>query len=176
MYLRLDSFPALELPESFQFCTPQEIYINIPLEEEGVFSWSTGGSDSIVWIDDNLELTGFLENSCGIAEASIQFEMIDCEKLPPFPNAFSPNNDGVNDSFIADLKGYSVLDWIIYDRWGNKLASLSTENSGISSQIIWDGMCQGQILNPGVYVFVANIKHEISQESRYISGSITLLK
>jgi gliding motility-associated-like protein len=79
------------------------------------------------------------------------------------PNAFSPNNDGVNDTFhpfgpIGEIKSFEME---IFDRWGNLLYQ-GTE---------WDG----SDLRPGVFVYLINIDFEFGNSKSY-SGSVTLLK
>jgi len=63
------------------------------------------------------------------------------------PNAFTPNEDGLNDSFGA--LGYGVKDYhlIIYNRWGQ----LVFESNNINNQ--WDGTFQGVKSPPGSYIY-----------------------
>lgn len=63
------------------------------------------------------------------------------------PNAFSPNGDGINESF--QLKGEGVKDYLllIFDRWGREIfQSTSIHHS-------WDGTFKGQSVQEGVYVW-----------------------
>lgn len=63
------------------------------------------------------------------------------------PNAFTPNNDGVNDVFKAmgmELKDFSL---IIYNRWGEKVFQTKDINLG------WDGTYRGTPAPLGVYIW-----------------------
>ncbi len=82
----------------------------------------------------------------------------DCLQLPPkinIPNAFSPNNDGINDIFFAqgvfiqNLTGKASIDYQlrIYDRWGMLLFETNDINKG------WDGTYGGKPCELGVYVY-----------------------
>ena len=62
-----------------------------------------------------------------------------------FPNIFTPNNDGVNDIFLADY------DLKVYDRQGTLMYE---GNSG------WDGTHNGVEANPGVYLYTLFIPTE----------------
>ena len=64
-----------------------------------------------------------------------------------FPNAFTPNGDGINDSFGPVGHELSLVEFVIFDRWG----SVVFEAAGTSGQ--WDGrMVDGQQAPTGVYV------------------------
>ncbi len=63
------------------------------------------------------------------------------------PDAFSPNGDGQNDVFY--LKGDCIksMDFVVYDRWGNKVFESQNINTG------WDGNYMGKPMNAGTYVY-----------------------
>ncbi len=75
------------------------------------------------------------------------------------PNVFSPgNNDGINDFF--NLFGGPAIQNIqelrVYDRWGNKMF----KGNGIEANSFsegWDGKFNGKLVNPGVYVWSADV-------------------
>ncbi|MDC0303840.1 PKD domain-containing protein, partial [Flavobacteriales bacterium] len=65
------------------------------------------------------------------------------------PNSFTPNNDGLNDSFV--LKGQNecgVYILTVYDRWGKVLYLTDDLNQ------FWDGTYQGRDVKSGTYVYV----------------------
>ncbi|MEO0471257.1 MAG: gliding motility-associated C-terminal domain-containing protein, partial [Bacteroidota bacterium] len=64
------------------------------------------------------------------------------------PNAFSPNNDGVNDLYFAGGEGLISYEMQIFDRWGRIVTTLTNLSSG------WDGRNrQGNPVSEGVYVY-----------------------
>jgi gliding motility-associated-like protein len=66
------------------------------------------------------------------------------------PNAFTPNNDGINDIFRPILLGVKYLNYFqIYNRSGQLVFSFSKIHKE------WDGTFNGKPLNAGVYVWVA---------------------
>jgi gliding motility-associated-like protein len=87
------------------------------------------------------------------------------------PNAFTPNNDGVND--YISLYGYTqsmkYLSITVYDRWGEKVF----ESNDINFQ--WDGTYRGVKEAPGIYVYTLNITF-LSGASIANKGSITLIR
>lgn len=79
------------------------------------------------------------------------------------PTAFSPNADGVNDSFspFVPVEEVESIDLQIFDRWGNLLFQGAA----------WEGRDHP----PGVYVYVANISFR-GGYAKTFSGSLTLLR
>lgn len=63
------------------------------------------------------------------------------------PNSFTPNNDGLNDTFTA--KGLFIKEYTmeIYSRWGELLFHTSDVEQG------WDGIYKGSLSTEGTYAF-----------------------
>lgn len=111
-----------------------------------------------------------------IAEDEVNI-IIDDERKVYFPNTFTPNSDGINDRFQV-FTGFGVEEILllqVFDRWGNKMydeRNLSPNPGGVGG---WDGSFNGQLLDPGVYVYRAEISFIDGRTIPY-SGSITLIK
>jgi gliding motility-associated-like protein len=64
------------------------------------------------------------------------------------PNAFTPNEDGINDQFkpfgIVYAKEY---EWIILDRWGEIIFKSNNQLDG------WDGKIKNKLVPDGVYTY-----------------------
>lgn len=93
------------------------------------------------------------------------------------PTAFSPNEDGNNDYFIffGDVaKIDKVLDFKVFNRWGNLLFSDNTvQMNNISNG--WDGKFRGSDVQAGTYVFYLKVqlKDGTAIEEK---GDVTLLR
>lgn len=91
------------------------------------------------------------------------------------PSAFSPNGDGINDSFI--LMGGKDLELIsslrVYDRWGGMV--FERKSLLPAMQEGWDGTVKGQPSPAGIYAFTAVVKMDDSRE-RPISGTVQLIR
>ncbi len=61
-------------------------------------------------------------------------------------SAFSPNGDGLNDTYKPYTKGVKELDYTIYNRWGEKIY----EGDLLSKP--WDGTYQGSAVPNGTYL------------------------
>jgi gliding motility-associated-like protein len=64
------------------------------------------------------------------------------------PNAFTPNGDGLNDTFKPLYRGVEDIEYHIFNRWGDRLYSAySMEDPG------WDGTVRGKMSPNGNYVY-----------------------
>ncbi len=92
------------------------------------------------------------------------------------PNAFSPNNDGLNDEFMpfTGSSVRSIKSFIIFDRQGNQVFEsknmlLNQPGAG------WNGEFRGKAMQPAVFVWLAEIEFFDGKVQRY-SGDVTLVK
>lgn len=69
------------------------------------------------------------------------------------PTAFSPNGDGVNDTF--EIKGSFIekFDLKVFNRWGTAIFSLEGATLESAQGQFWDGRYQGQPVDSGVYAY-----------------------
>ncbi|HKK89350.1 MAG TPA: gliding motility-associated C-terminal domain-containing protein, partial [Saprospiraceae bacterium] len=88
------------------------------------------------------------------------------------PNAFSPNDDGNNDSWQIYLPdGIDQIDRaMLFDRWGNKIAEWKN-----TPDVIWDGTYRDKPMNPGVFVYVVEYRNALGQQ-QVKSGDVTLVR
>jgi gliding motility-associated-like protein len=93
----------------------------------------------------------------------------DCELF--VPNAFSPNQDGINDCFsiypnpVCQLSAFSIQ---VFDRWGTLVFSSNDPN------FCWDGHLNKGPASAGTYIW--SLKYTISgQINRQQSGNLTLV-
>ncbi|TAF31668.1 MAG: hypothetical protein EAZ57_11110 [Cytophagales bacterium] len=70
------------------------------------------------------------------------------------PNAFTPNNDGLNDSFAPICNYLGSFEMEIFTKWGNSVFKTKDINSR------WDGTLKGTPLNTDSYVYVIQLTDE----------------
>jgi len=101
--------------------------------------------------------------------------VIDVEPLVVLnlPNAFTPNDDGLNDDFRGKgfFDGFRNYTMQIWNRWGEKIYETNDPNTG------WDGKKQssGALAPPGVYVYTVEYlppRGEVKREK----GHVTLIR
>lgn len=89
------------------------------------------------------------------------------------PNAFTPNNDGINDEFIPvgrffGLKSYTFSIW---NRWGDRIFATNDYQEG------WNGQRNntGEISPPGVYAYTIDYLDAFGKE-KSLKGHCTLIR
>lgn len=85
-----------------------------------------------------------------------------------FPSAFSPNGDGLNDTFGAVGEGIEKYKLTVYNRWGEILFSTYDVN------IRWDGLYKGSLIPFGTYNYEAIAYGKEFGEIRK-TGNVTVL-
>ena len=86
------------------------------------------------------------------------------------PNAFSPNDDGVNDVFEAYGNQVEINGLKIFDRWGG----LMYESNGSTPS--WDGFSNGKKAEEGVYVYVIEYTDLHLGKEKIASGDFLLIR
>lgn len=137
------------------------------------YYWNTGETSETIVIDSmgnySVELTSFA--GCKSTD-TIQILW----SGTPFylPNAFTPNGDGLNDSFRA-IPRYDYVNKYhlsIYNRWGQMIYETTDINKG------WDGTYKGNPCMLGAYVFRI-VYEEFGQqpvESKVMEGTVMLVR
>jgi gliding motility-associated-like protein len=83
------------------------------------------------------------------------------------PNAFSPNGDGVNDTWIiTNLSTYPGATVQVFNRYGQLVFN------SVNSNKAWDGTFNGSPLPVGTYYYIIDLKNN----EKKIAGSVTIFK
>jgi len=86
-----------------------------------------------------------------------------------FPTAFTPNGDGLNDTFA--LQGISIKEFNmqIYNHWGEQVFESNSLYEG------WDGKFRGNLCPPEVYTVIIKARKQNGQ-SVFYSGFVLLVR
>lgn len=119
----------------------------------------------------NIQLIAQASNGC--RDTAVQTITIDPSLQAYWPNVFSPNGDGNNDTFgpLGGLFGVQEYQLAIYTRWGNLAFTTRDTSEG------WNGRMQntGQDLPQDVYFFRAVYKDE-NGKMQSTEGSVLLIR
>lgn len=85
------------------------------------------------------------------------------------PNAFSPNDDGVNDIWKISYKSLLEFKCWIFDKQGHQLYYFDDPSGG------WDGKSGGRLVKPGVYYYVIQAIGSDGKKYRK-SGDINIIR
>ncbi|MEY5041995.1 MAG: hypothetical protein RLZZ414_1548, partial [Bacteroidota bacterium] len=95
-----------------------------------------------------------------------------CEPIIVIPNAFSPNNDGLNDVFLPRIENVDEYELLIFNRWGDVIFNTNDPTLG------WDGTYKNQLVQMDVYVYLIRIKGKKDSHLKFeeYKGLITVIK
>jgi len=149
------------------------------------FTNTSTNSSSCEWFEDGIpvsnicdpmlafEDTGYFNmmlvvtSQYGCTDTTEQTVYVAPEILMFIPNAFSPNEDGLNETFGPQFYGVYEYDFMVFDRWG----LLLYQGNGP-----WNGRYQGNICQQDVYVWKLIYTHPITQEKKKLIGHVSLLR
>ena len=148
------------------------------------YFWNTGATTQQIIVTEDGWYTAFIESTHGcMGHDSIYVWFTQNPPPPPppepknpiiyMPNAFSPNGDGLNDTYMPVTEKESIPNYhiLIYDRWGKLLFESKDIHTG------WDGKQNNKACPKGTYVYRVQYTLEIAPpEERVLYGSFVLVK
>ncbi|MBN8702105.1 MAG: DUF2341 domain-containing protein [Bacteroidetes bacterium] len=161
----LCSYAALIVNGSLQTATNYWYVNNEPMsnEEEPVITLPSIG---------NYELKLVVENSYGCKDTTLQTISVKEEFMNTLyvPNTFTPNNDGVNDTWGVEYTCMKEMKCEIFNRWGEHLATLPNLNA------VWNGYYDGKLADSDIYVYKLIATSSIEESKIAKVGHILLLR
>lgn len=148
-------------------------------------AWSSGGEIScescpstFVFNSVPTEYTWTVTDENGCQGSATILVDVDYQRDVYIPNVFTPNRDGRNDNFsIFPGQGVKMINYIrIYDRWGNVVYELIEQEPSENGVGSWDGTFKNKPLNPGVYVYVAEVTFLDNDTRLTFRGDVTLIR
>lgn len=103
-------------------------------------------------------------SACGSAKDEVAVTVL---KKVEVPNVFSPNSDGINDTWIIkNLQAYNTAEVFVFDRYGQKIYASRGYN------LPWNGTYNGNSLPAGTYYYVIDIK----TDNIKLQGSVMIIR
>ncbi|MDF2192140.1 gliding motility-associated C-terminal domain-containing protein [Paraflavitalea sp. CAU 1676] len=113
--------------------------------QTGNFTITTVPADIVYYVQQSL-------GTCLSPLARVSIKVVD-KSYFTIPNAFTPNNDRVNDQLAVRYMGHIQLTYFrIYNRWGQLVFESSRPDAA------WDGSWRGVLQPAGTYVWIAEGK------------------
>lgn len=143
-------------------------------EENTTFTLTRSGGYGI-----KLYITFTLNNDTIEYESDVMTVSISESKLT-CPDAFSPNNDSINDTYRITAQSIIKLDAKFFNRWGEKIHTATLDNAKHvegepNKLVLWDGKRSGKVVENGVYYL--NLYGLGSDGREYkIKKAITIMK
>jgi gliding motility-associated-like protein len=84
------------------------------------------------------------------------------------PNAFTPDNDGINDVFMPVLYQSIGVDFKVFNLWGEEIYQSNTD-------FFWDGSFQNNPCSSGIYIYQLTVNDKDNLPQQYL-GKFSLLR
>lgn len=174
-------------PTAAYVYSPQPPQINTPVTFTNNsiggsrYKWMFGDGDSLITINLTPDIRHIynatkLYHACLVVTNIYSCRDTTCQDIQArivpaldVPNAFTPNNDGINDVIYVNGFGIEKMVWRIYNRWGTLMFT------GISIGSGWDGKYKGVLQPQDVYTYGLDVQYSDGQKYSK-TGDITLLR
>jgi len=173
IFFKLIKYPVLSAGNDISVNT-RSVPLNVTVENVNNIKWSSNGTGSF-YPSDTLPNTSYIFSANEILSDSeitmiisttnntycptVSDTIIITNISSKIPNAFTPDEDGINDVF---MKGENIK---IFNRWGQLLYSGSDG---------WDGKYKNEKVSSGTYFYIVTFHDEYGNISN-IRGTLTLI-
>ncbi|MEL6848243.1 MAG: gliding motility-associated C-terminal domain-containing protein, partial [Bacteroidota bacterium] len=155
-------------------CQEDELILDVFINDAGVeYMWQDGSTDAIRYITAPGLYQVMVSNACGIKTDEIQIQHADCDCTVFMGNAFTPNGDGINETFGASYDcEVREAQFMIFNRWGKMVF----QSDQIDAR--WDGTINGRAAPEGAYVWVLKYTGAELDKTLYVPmrGSVMLMR
>ncbi|MCB0641246.1 MAG: gliding motility-associated C-terminal domain-containing protein, partial [Phaeodactylibacter sp.] len=160
---------VLDLGPDTLLCPTEVLELNAFVPGYTEYTWQDGATDLIYEVTLPGQYQVVVSDGCVILRDSIEVGWQSCCAVF-VPNAFSPNDDGVNDKFRPYFEcALSQYELLIFDRWGALLYRGTDPENG------WDGRHNGERMGTGVYTWMMTYR-ELGQDSQLEAGDLLLMR
>lgn len=160
--------PAIDLGRDISLCHQAEVTLSSNIFADS-YLWSTGNTNPFIVLTEPgmYWLTAQVEN-CTLTDT---INVTGGETSLYIPNAFTPDNDGINEVFTPIGQGITEYHFMVFNRWGQMLFESKDINKG------WDGKFKENLCQTGLYTWVLEYG-TICEGERYWRkyGLVMLLK
>jgi len=159
--------PTLNLGNDERFCEPKEIVLNARVSNTSSYLWNTGETSESIKVNKTGNYHVIADHRCGKLKDTVLLTFFGEECSWFVPNAFSPNNDGINDVFEIKGRVFAEMEISVY----NRLFQIVYHYVGPYKP--WDGtMSNGEPIGLGVYpcrLILKGFNGEVKEEMTTIT-------
>lgn len=171
--IQVKATPDLDLGEDQLICEGDSIILSA-FTDNANYSWQDGSDEPLFTATSSGLYSVIVDLEGCQAEDEINLTTQNCTRCEFFiPNAFSPNDDGINDEFIifsnCAFESYNIK---IFDRWGELLFENNDPNVG------WNGIFRSQPMVSAVFTYYITVSfQELDRiQSEILTGAVTLIR
>lgn len=163
--------PTVDLGVDPTICLGRELVLSAMDDNITTYTWSNGDTSHQISPNTSGEYSVVVENQCGSASDTVLVTFEECDYFIYAPNAFTPDDDGINDVWSASTFKIDSFEILIYDRWGDIVFTSTDPNA------VWMGNKNGGEYYQQTEIFNFLIKYTANTtEAQYLRGHIALIR
>lgn len=161
--------PHFTLGADRPICNGELITLQPVLDTSWTLKWQDGSTQPSLLISQPGSYMLRASNTCGTTADTIMISKGQCEVR--VPNAFTPNGDGINNTFRAlGVDDVTQFKLTVYNRYGQVIFQTKDKYSG------WNGKIHSRDADVGVYLYVIQYTNRGDNIPTTLKGTFTLLR
>jgi gliding motility-associated-like protein len=168
-------FPVNELDINYTLwaCEGTQAMLEIPHDNGSNYQWCSGEQIGFIYASEPGEYCFSFNDEFGCYQASeVTLEHVALDASVYIPNAFTPNNDGINDIFKPEGADVRYYEFVVWNRWGQKVFESADINE------FWDGSYNHSehYVQDGLYTYRVVYNSNCSSEKLIKTGYVNLMR
>ena len=162
---------VIPIGNNYTFCQGDTVILTATSATAEYFLWFDGTNLSTHSFFESGNYSVTVSNTCETVSRNWNMEFDDCNIYVFIPNSFTPNNDGINDVWFPEINGWTEVETLVFNRWGEIVFSSENQNSP------WIGEVRsgGYFAPDGVYSYLVKAKFT-NGEAREFRGFVSLIR
>jgi gliding motility-associated-like protein len=159
----------LHIGRDTTLCIGEEFVLHVKTNANE-FAWQDGSKALSYMVGDSGVYQVIAKNGCGYDTAAVHIARRVCSCELTLPNAFTPNNDGLNDVF-RPLHPCNMTDYLlrIYDRYGKLIYQSADFGHG------WNGTYNGMPAENGTFIWMATYRSTETKALQFRKGFVIVV-
>jgi gliding motility-associated-like protein len=164
-------FPVADLGNDLEYCNGKPLTLSVIDERNDNYQWSNSWDTPAIEVVESGVYSVVTTNFCGSASDTIQVTFLDCDYYIFIPNAFTPDDDGINDFWKIETFNILEIDLTIYNRWGEIIFRTGDANKP------WTGGMNGSgfFAPDGVYIYRLEFENAFGYSGTR-SGTVAIVR
>lgn len=164
--IQVTPLPTANFPTNNGTIPFEQTYLLEATKGYASYEWNTGDTIYYITVTEEGNYTVTIKTAEG-CEAIESVYMLETYIPIQVPNAFTPNNDGLNDTFkpVVNAELVRQFSMSIYNKWGQRIFETTNAAEG------WDG----KDVLPGVYNWVISYSNVVGKVFQ-MKGSVVVVK
>ena len=155
-----------------ELCAAQKVTLD-PVGDLVEVRWTTGDTvDAITVGEGNYGYEATDIYGCEHADFVTIRWMDDSDGSIHIPNAFTPNEDDLNEEFLVYGAEAGTFEMVLFDRWGEEIYR------SVDPYKYWDGTSGGKPVPDGVYIYTVTYQDRCNANNTLVTtrGHVTVLR